>query len=121
MACILIIDDEKAICEEFRGLLEDDGHQVDIATSGQEAFRIVREKAFDLIFLDVLLPRMEGRQIFEELRKINDKVSVVFMSGYLPPNKEKEALELGAKACLRKPLDLEQVKKLIRTVTQEKS
>ncbi len=116
MARILIIDDEKRICEEFRDLLEEDDHQVDIATNGPDAFCIVREKAFDVIFLDVLLPRMEGRQIFEELRKINEKVPVVFMSGYLPPNKEKEALELGAKACLRKPLDLEQIKKIIRTL-----
>lgn len=116
MACILIVDDEKAICEEFRGLLEEEGHQVDIATSGAEAFRMVREKKFNVIFLDVLLPRMEGRQIYEELRKINDSVPVVFMSGYLPPNKEKEVITLGAKACLRKPLDLEEVKKLINSV-----
>lgn len=116
MARVLIVDDEKGICVEFRELLEDDGHQVDTATSGQDAFVLVREKKFDVIFLDVLLPKMEGRQIYEEIRKINSTVPIVFMSGYLPPNKEKEALLLGAKACLRKPLDIDQIKKIIDSI-----
>jgi len=114
MAKILVVDDEKFICEEFRDLLEEDGHEVEIALNGADALRKVAEKPYDLVFLDVLLPRMEGRQVFEEMRKFS-KVPVVFMSGYLPPNKEKEALNLGALACLKKPLDLDHVKKLIET------
>ncbi|HTL47676.1 MAG TPA: response regulator [Verrucomicrobiae bacterium] len=112
MAKVLVVDDEKFICEEFRDLMAEDGHDVDIAFNGQEALKKVAERDYHVIFLDVLLPRMEGRQIFEEIKKIK-KVPVVFMSGYLPPNKEKEALSLGALACLKKPLDLEQVKKII--------
>ncbi|MBU3759037.1 MAG: response regulator [Candidatus Omnitrophica bacterium] len=115
MASILIVDDERGICEEFKDLLEDEGHQVDIALSGRDAIALVREKEHHLVFLDVLLPKMEGRQIYEEIRKIKTALPVVFMSGYLPPNMEKEALQLGAKACLRKPLDIEQVKKIIGT------
>lgn len=120
MAKLLVVDDEKVICEEFRDLMEEDGHQVDTAFNGPEAIRKVSEKEYDLIFLDVLLPRMEGRQIFEEMRKIR-QVSVVFMSGYLPPNKEKEALSLGALACLKKPLDLELVKQLIQKAEEKAS
>ncbi|MBI3317062.1 MAG: response regulator [Candidatus Omnitrophica bacterium] len=115
MAKVLIVDDEKEICEEFRDILQDDGHQAEYATSGEEAIRKVHEADYDLIFLDVLMPRMEGRQVFDEIRKIK-QIPVAIMSGYMPPNKEKEVMSLGAIACLRKPLDLARIKSLLRSV-----
>ena len=115
MAKILIVDDEKVICEEFRDILAEDNHEVDIALRGAEAIEMVREKQYDLVFLDVLMPQMEGREVFEEIRKISS-VPVAIMSGYMPPNKEKEVLALGAVACLSKPLELKRVKKLLETI-----
>ncbi len=121
MAKILIVDDEKMICEEFRDLLMEDNHEVDTATGGEEAIQKVMESQsrYDLIFLDVLMPRLEGRQVFEEIKKISG-VPVAIMSGYMPPNKEKEVLALGAIACLKKPLDLARVKSLIKSVEEKK-
>ena len=68
-----------------------------------------------MIFLDVLMPRMEGREVFERIKKIT-KVPVAIMSGYLPPNKEKDILALGAVACFRKPLDLARIRSLIKSL-----
>ena len=115
MGKILIIDDEKMICEEFRDLLEEEQHSVDIAFNGEQALEKVRQAKYDLVFLDVLMPRMEGREVFEEIKKISS-VPVAIMSGYIPPNKEREVLGLGAVACLKKPLDLKQVKNLVHSV-----
>lgn len=116
MALVLIIDDEKLICEEFRDILEEENHSVDYALSGSEGLRKIAEKDYDIVFLDILMPRMEGRQVFEEIRRMK-QVPVVLISGYLPPNKEKEVLEMGALACLRKPLELAAVKSMIRKVS----
>ena len=119
MAKVLIVDDEKMICEEFRGILQEDNHDVDICLRGDEAIQKVREKQYDLVFLDVLMPKMEGRVVFEEIKKISE-VPVAIMSGYMPPNKEREVLALGAVACLRKPLELARIKSLIRSVEAKK-
>ena len=120
VAKILIVDDEKMICEEFRDLLQEDSHEVDIALSGKEAILKVQENEYDLIFLDVLMPQMEGREVLERIRKMS-KASIVIMSGYMPPHKEKETLALGAIACLRKPLDWERVRNLLRSVEPKKN
>ena len=114
MAKILIVDDEKMICEEFCDILSDEGHEVDMATSGVEALEKFEEKVFDLVFLDVLMPRMEGREVFEGMKKIHPTVPIVIMSGYLPFNREADILSMGAMTCLRKPLELDRVRDVIR-------
>ena len=119
MAKILIVDDEKEICEEFRDILQEDGHDVDVALNGIDGLAKIEQTPFDLIFLDVLMPRMEGREVFEKIKKIRN-VPVAIMSGYIPPFKEKEILDLGAVACFKKPLDLGQVKKLIESIKSKK-
>ena len=120
MAKILVVDDEEGICQEFCEILLEEGHAPDQATSGEEALRKIEETAYDLVFLDVLMPRMEGRQIFEEIKK-RSPVPVAIMSGYMPPNKEKEVLALGAIACLKKPLELERIKSLLRLIESKKA
>ena len=119
MIKILVVDDEPHIRQEFREILEEDGHEVETAPNGREAIQKVSEKKFDLIFLDVLMPRMEGREVFEEIKKIS-KVPVAIMSGYLTQNKEQEVLALGAAACFRKPLDLNRVRSLIDSIKDQK-
>lgn len=112
---ILIIDDEQIICEEFKDILEDDDHEVDVAYNGEDGLEKIKGADYGLIFLDVLMPRMEGRQVFEEIKKIKE-IPVAIMSGYIPPNKEREVLALGAVACLRKPLDLDRIRSLISSI-----
>ena len=112
---ILVVDDEPLICEEFRDILEEEGHEVDVAKGGKEALQKVTGKDYGLVFLDVLMPRMEGREVFESIKKVS-KVPVAIMSGYLPPNKEQEILALGAVACFRKPLELDRVHGLIKSL-----
>lgn len=115
MAKVLIVDDEQEICREFQKVLEDENHQVDIAFDGPSALQKVKAQPFDIVFLDVLMPKMEGREVFEEIKKIKE-VPVAIMSGYIPPHKEREILSLGAVACLRKPLDLKRVKSLMDSI-----
>jgi DNA-binding response OmpR family regulator len=115
MAKLLMIDDEKAICEEFKETLEQEGYEVDIATKGEDGLRMIRQNLYSLVLLDESMPGMEGDKVFEYLREFS-KVPVAFVSGFLTPEKEKKVVSMGAVACLCKPLDLAQVKSLIHTV-----
>ena len=112
MARILIIDDEKGVCDEFAGILQEENHEVDTALNAQEGIEKLRSQSYDLIFLDVLMPKMEGREALEQIQKICG-TPVVIMSGYLPSHKEKEVISAGAFASLKKPLDLTKVFELI--------
>lgn len=120
MARILIIDDETGVCEEFGSILKDEGHEVDTALNGEEGLKKLQEQNFDLIFLDVLMPRMEGSEALNRIKKVS-QTPVVIMSGYLPPHKEKEIIRAGALACLKKPLDLPRVFELIEKAQKAKN
>ena len=120
MAKILVVDDEKDICEEFRDILEEENHLVDIACRAEEALKRIRENPYDLVFLDILMPHMEGSRVLQEIKKIR-QVPVAIMSGFLPPAKEKEIMALGALTCLSKPLDLRDVKKLLDSLELRKA
>lgn len=112
MAKILIIDDEREVCEGFSGVLREEHHEADIALDAQEGLQKLKTHPYDIVFLDVLMPRMEGREALEKIKETCN-VPVVIMSGYLPPYKEKEILKAGAFASLKKPIDLKQVFTLI--------
>lgn len=119
MAKILIIDDEKGVCEEFSAVLQEENHQVDTALNAMEGIEKARTQNYDLIFLDVLMPKMEGREALEKLKQ-TCPTPVVVMSGYLPSHKEGEILKTGAFACLKKPLDLPKVFGLIGKALEKK-
>ena len=120
MAKILIIDDEKGVCEEFAGVLQEENHQVDTALNAQDGLKKLQSGTYDLIFLDVLMPKMEGREALDQIKKITT-TPVVIMSGYLPTHKEKEVIKAGALASLKKPLDLSQVFGLIEKALEIKN
>lgn len=119
MARILIIDDEKEVCEEFCNFLEEESHEVHFTTNPKVAFLKIRETAYDLVFLDMIMPRMEGPKVFEAIRKFS-QVPIAMMSGYMIPAKEKKVTELGAVACLHKPLNIQIIKNLVKTITHRK-
>ena len=118
MARILIVDDEVDLCEEFSKLLSEDRHEVDIAENGMIALAKLEHRDYDLVFLDVLMPKMEGREVLESIRK-KSQIPVAIISAYLSPDKEKEAHKLGAVACFRKPFDLKVIRKLIDKIEKE--
>ena len=114
---LLIVDDEKMICEEFRETLEQEGYEVDCALNGKEGLQKIQAHHYNLVFLDSAMPLMDGKKVLERIRHFSP-VPVALITGFMPESKEKEILLLGAMACLRKPLDLDRVKSLIHTVAR---
>ncbi len=113
MARLLIIDDEKMICEEFCETLKDLGHRADYALNGDDALRKIEQNPYELVFLDLSMPRMNGADVFKQIRQLHNKVPVTFMTGFMSPATEKEVLSLGALRCLRKPVHLSEIVTLI--------
>src|SRR3974390_2980385 len=81
---ILVIDDEAAIRDSLRMTLEYEGYEFVGAATGQEGLALAEREAPDLILLDVKMPGMDGLEVLERLRNMNDALPVVVISGHAP-------------------------------------
>jgi CheY-like chemotaxis protein len=100
---ILVVDDEPGMRALFSFMLGAKGYAVQTAASGQEAIASIEDSDFDLVFLDIRMPYMDGVEVFRELRKRRPTISVVMMTGYAVETQLEQALDDGAKGYLRKP------------------
>jgi DNA-binding response OmpR family regulator len=105
-AKIMIVDDDRDLAESLAELIEMHGHQVFIATNGKEAVERCREQSFDVTFMDVRMPVMNGVDSFHEIRKIRPGAKIVMMTGFKEPMVAR-ALENGALGLLHKPFHLD--------------
>jgi DNA-binding NtrC family response regulator len=102
---ILIVDDDRAFRLSTAELLRLDGYEVTSAADGQEAVEALREEAFDLMLLDVRMPRVDGMQVIELLRQWGEGIPILMISAFGTIDAAVQALHLGADDFLTKPLD----------------
>src|SRR5204863_2611491 len=108
MAKILIIDDEVSIRTTLANILHDEGHQTALAESGEAAIAQFAREEFDLVFLDLWLPGIDGMTVLERLRAAGAP-PVIVISGHGNVDSAVRATRLGAYDFLEKPLSLERV------------
>ncbi len=106
---ILVVDDLRSMRLALGAILEDEGHNVVLAENGYQAIEAARQIPFDLVFMDVKMPGIDGVQTFREIKKIAPKAAVIMMTGYSVEDLVKEALEEGAYAVVYKPFDIDRI------------
>ncbi len=116
---ILVVDDLRSISLTLGGILEDEGHNVVTAEDGYQAIEAVRKTHFDVIFMDIKMPGINGVQTFIEIKKIDPKAVVIMMTGYSVEDLVKRAVREGAYTCLHKPFDMEKVITLVAAIAKE--
>ena len=104
---IFIVDDDRDFSESIAEVLEGHGYSVELAFGGEEAVRKFREQDFDITFMDVRMPGLNGVETFHEFRKIKPDTKVVMMTAYSVEQVLEEAIDNGALGVLRKPFDME--------------
>jgi len=117
---MLVVDDDRAICEALAGLLRDEGHEVVCVYDGEAALDLARRDTFDAILLDVFLPGMDGLQVLEKLRTGNASAEVVMISGQADLSTAVRATRLGAYDFLEKPLNPERVILVVRHIEEKR-
>ena len=110
---ILIVDDELGIRELLRECLEDEGYVVKLAENALEADKIVKEQRFDLVLMDVWLPDMDGVSLFKRFLSNGITTPVIMMSGHASITSALEAIRIGARDFLEKPLSLSKLLPLV--------
>jgi DNA-binding NtrC family response regulator len=117
---ILVVDDEKEICDLFDEALTQEGYEVVTATDGVEALSLGRQSRLDVALLDIKMPGMDGIEVLQKLREVKKDVEVIVLTGYGTLKTAKEAMRLGAYDYLTKPFDLRLVKEIIREALEGK-
>ena len=115
---ILVIDDEPAIRDTMRMILEYDGHEVLLANSGQEGITVAERENPDLVFLDIKMPGLDGLEVLGRLRGMNETLPVVIVSAHGTAATALEAGRLGAFRFIEKPLSKDYVLDAVREGTE---
>lgn len=105
VARILVVDDERAIRDTLRGILEDEGYDVTAAEDGAEALALFEKSPYDVVLCDIKMPKMDGVEVLENLLELGD-VPVVMISGHGTIETAVDAMRRGAYDYIEKPLDL---------------
>jgi len=117
MKHILVVDDEKHICELYKSELEDEGYRVTVATSGPEALSAVEQNPPDLIVLDIQMPGMDGIETLEKLLGRDKGIPVILNTAY--SHYREDFTTWGADAYVVKSSDTSKLKQEIKRLLGE--
>ena len=104
---ILVVDDHSAMRSTLRDILQDEGYEVQSASSGEEAVDVFEGGNFDAVLMDVRMQGINGVEAFRRMKSLSNSVKVILMSAFSVDEIKEESLEEGAVAFLPKPLDME--------------
>jgi len=110
---ILIVDDDRTILTSFSEILQSKGYSIDTAESGTEAISKTEKDYFNLVLLDIKLPDMEGIDLLNSIRETNPRMMKIVVSGYASLENAVAALNRGADAYLIKPVDPEELVRIV--------
>lgn len=112
-ASILIVDDNASLCKTVSLVLKRKGYAVTTAQDGLEAIARVKERPFDMTFMDIKMLPMDGVEIYRRIKKIRPEAVVMMMTAYAVEDLVQEALQEGVYGIIYKPLDIERVVAII--------
>lgn len=121
MARILIIDDEKAICNTLKDILTYEKYEVEVAFDGAEGIKKAESGSFDLVLSDIKMPKMDGIEVLVKLQEMNPDLPVVMISGHGTIETAVEALKKGAYDYISKPPDLNRLLVTVRNALDRSS
>ena len=120
MHSILIVDDESAIQQSLKGVLEDEGYKASVAGTGESCLDLLRKRLFDLVLLDIWLPGIDGLETLQRIRELENAPEVIMISGHGTIETAVRATKLGAYDFLEKPLSLDKTLILIKNAIEAK-
>ena len=114
---VLVVDDEKLIVKGIRFSLEQDGMEVECAYDGEEALNMIRNESFDIVLLDLMLPKLSGLEVCQQVREFS-KVPIIMITAKGEDMDKIMGLEYGADDYITKPFNILEVKARIKAISR---
>jgi len=111
---ILIVDDNKDFADVFCDILKSNNYKAESCYGGKQAIEMVQNNTFDIMFLDIRMPDMNGIETLKEIKKIRPETTVIMMTGYSVDEMVHMAIEEKASEIIYKPFEIEKVLSLIK-------
>ena len=112
---VLVVDDEKLIVKGIKFSLEQDGMEVDTAFEGETALKMINDREYDIVLLDLMLPNMDGLEVCQEIREFSD-VPIIMITAKNEDMDKIMGLEYGADDYITKPFNILEVKARIKAI-----
>ncbi len=113
---VLVVDDDPGMTETLSDIFIEMGHDVAVAGNGFEAIRLVKDRPFDLAFIDIKMPGMNGVETFKGIKKLRPAIKVVMMTAFALDELIDEARRFGALDVLSKPLQMDKLESFLTAV-----
>jgi len=117
---VLVVDDEKLIVKGIRFSLEQDGMEVSCAYDGEEALQLIKDNDFDIVLLDLMLPKLTGLEVCQQVREFS-KVPIIMVTAKGDDMDKIMGLEYGADDYITKPFNILEVKARIKAVLRRQA
>jgi len=121
LANILVVDDEENAREGLSKILSKEGYVVEMASNGKEAIDTLKRLSFDLVITDMRMPLMDGFEVLREIKKMDESIGVIMITAYGEVESYLEAINMGAFEYINKPVRVNELKRVITKVLEEKN
>ena len=117
---VLVVDDDREICEFMETFLAKDGFEVDSLSDPEMAAETVKDGAYHLVVLDLMMPKIDGIDVLKQIRKVDSDVAVVIFTGYPSLDTAVQSMKLDAVDYLKKPFNPDEFREVLDRVMRKK-
>jgi DNA-binding NtrC family response regulator len=117
---VLVVDDDKEICEFMQTFLQKDGMQVKTLSDAEEVVDEVKHGGYHMVVLDLMMPKVDGVEVLQRIRKVDSDIAVVIFTGYPSLETAVQSMKLDAVDYLKKPFSPDEFRSVVDRVTRKK-
>lgn len=121
MIHILVIEDEKRVADLLKIGLEENGYQVMVAYDGEMGLRLFRSNAFELVISDIILPKLNGFDLCQEIRKANEHIPILMLTALGTADDKLEGFDVGADDYMVKPFDFRELLARVKVLLKRRT
>ncbi len=118
---ILAVDDEQSMREFLEIMLKKEGYRVSLASNGEEVLKLLEKDIFDLVLLDIRMPRMDGIAVLKKIKALSPETIVIMITAYASADTAIKAMKEGAYDYITKPFKIEEIKLIIKNALEKKN
>jgi len=117
---ILVVDDDKDVCEYLEDFLTSDGYSVFCVNDPTQALDAMRDQEFHVAILDLMMPKLSGIDLLGQIRKVDDDIAIIILTGYPSLESATASIEHEVSAYIRKPFSIDEFRDAISRIAKKK-